>query len=428
MDRIVAAKQLSQLLQTREAKVAVIGLGYVGLPLAEAFFDVGFTVLGYDTDAERVAALRRGELYFKSVATKSLKRMIVDPRFEVSSDPKLLEQADVVCICVPTPLSAAEEPDLHAVRSAMQSVLFHTRPGVLISLESTTYPYTTLEEVCQPLERIGRKLGHDVFVAYSPEREDPGNRQYRTREVPKLVAGATAACKELACEFYRAAFAQVVPVSSLATAEMTKLVENTYRAVNIALVNDLQVMAEAMQIDVWEVIEAAATKPFGFNAFFPGPGVGGHCLPIDPHYLQYRAGLRDASSRLLKEALAANARRPGLVGDQIITRLREGGVVEGARVLILGVAYKKNVDDVREAPAISIMEQLARMGVTVSYHDPHVPQLRAGARVYQTTDLTAEVVRQADCVAIITDHDEVDYQLLAAHASRIVDTRGRMRK
>ena len=426
----VDVEQLRRRFLDREAVIGVIGLGYVGLPLVGALTTKGFSVIGFDVDGEKVAVLNAGRSYIHHIPHETIADLLRQRRFRAVTDFAELAQVDAVLICVPTPLTRHREPDLSYVSGTARSIAPHLKPGHLIVLESTTYPGTTREVMLPILEAGGLKSGRDFFLAYSPEREDPGNSQYSTTKIPKVVGGDGADALVLATALYDQFVSRTVPVSSCETAEAVKLTENIFRAVNIALVNELKMVYAAMGIDVWEVIRAASTKPFGFMPFYPGPGLGGHCIPIDPFYLTWKAREYDISTRFIELAGEINTAMPRYVIERLQRALDEQGGkgLKGARVLILGVAYKKNVDDLRESPTLKIMELLAARGASFSYHDPYVPEIRpsrehpefAGRR---SVPLTAETARSADVALICTDHDGVDYRLLVEHCPLVIDTR-----
>jgi UDP-N-acetyl-D-glucosamine dehydrogenase len=414
----------------RSAKIGVIGLGYVGLPLARTIAERGFTVLGFDLDPVKVARLNAGESYIRHISGESIAALRDAGRLAATGDVSRLGEADAILLCVPTPLTRQREPDLSFVLRTTESLAPHLRAGQLIVLESTTYPGTT-REIMQPiLEGSGLRSERDFFLAYSPEREDPGNPEFGAGNIPKVVGGDGPNALRLACAFYDAVAGGTVPVSSLETAEAVKLTENIFRAVNIALVNELKIVFEAMDIDVWEVIEAAKTKPFGYMPFYPGPGLGGHCIPIDPFYLTWKAREFGVSTRFVELAGEVNTAMPQRVVDKTVAALSEraGLAVRGARVLVIGVGYKKNVEDPRESPALSIMERLERRGAQVAFHDPllaELPQTRehpalAGRR---STPLTAAELATFDIAIICTDHDAIDYRQLVESCRLIVDTR-----
>jgi UDP-N-acetyl-D-glucosamine dehydrogenase len=415
-------------IQQRTALVAVVGLGYVGLPLALRFSECGFRVLGIDTDAERVAQLRRGETYIQRYGAERIGRALKHG-FRPTDSFQEAGKADAVLICVPTPLTAQREPDLSHVRAAAEALVAHARAGQLVSLESTTYPGTTEEEIVPRLEKAGLKAGRDVFVCFSPEREDPGNAQYPTHAIPKIIGGATADCLEVGRALYGAAIDRVIPVSSTRTAEMVKLLENVHRAVNIGLANEMKIICDRMGIDVHEVIRAAATKPFGFVAYWPGPGLGGHCIPIDPFYLTWKARAYGVHTRFIELAGEINSNMPLWVLAKAADALNSRGkALRGSRVLVLGVAYKKNVDDLRESPALELMRLFADKGARIAFCDPHVPELRRqvhAAVPLRAEQLDAALLERQDLVLIATDHDAFDYALVLEHAPLIVDTRGR---
>jgi UDP-N-acetyl-D-glucosamine dehydrogenase len=427
------SERLAALIAARSAKIGVLGLGYVGLPLARAFAEAGFTVLGFDTDPEKRRQLLAGRSYLKHIAAESLSPLVSSGRLVPQEGFAQLGEADAVIICVPTPLGPGRAPDLSYVEATARAIAAALRPGQLVVLESTTYPGTT-EEVLQPLmEARGFTLGREVFLAFSPEREDPGNPHFGTRDIPKVVGADDPASRQLAEALYATVVPRVVPVANARTAEAVKLTENIFRAVNIALVNELKVIYEALGIDIWEVIEAAKTKPFGFMAFYPGPGLGGHCIPIDPFYLSWKARTLGVEAAFIELAGEVNRAMP----DRVVARLadalneRGGKGLKGAEVLLLGVAYKKNVDDMRESPALVLIERLEAKGARVEFHDPHVaaiPMTREHARLAgrRSVALTPERLTAADAVLIATDHDEIDYPLVARHARLVVDTRNAM--
>lgn len=421
------AEELASRIELRTARVAVVGLGYVGLPLAETFAWGGYPVTGFDVDLGKVEKLQKGESYIGHIASERIADLVGTGRFQATTDSACLEEADAIIICVPTPLTEAREPDLSYVQATAQMLVPHLRPGQLIVLESTTYPGTTEELVRPILEKSSLRAGRDFFLAYSPEREDPGNQFFSTRTIPKVVGGVNAASLDLAVALYEPIVEGVVPVTSTRVAEACKILENTYRAVNIALVNELKVVFDAMGIDVWEVIAAARTKPFGFQAFYPGPGLGGHCIPIDPFYLTWVARRHGINTRFIELAGEINTSMPSYVLQRIAEALNEQGKpIKGSRVCVLGVAYKKDVDDPRESPAFTILEMLEQRGAVVSYNDPHVPVLpvmRHHSIRLESEELTEEFLATQDCVVIVTDHSAYDFDWLVRHARLIVDTR-----
>ena len=427
------ASRLFARLQSREARVGVVGLGYVGLPLAVEFARSGLTTVGIDLDSQKVAAIQRGDSYIPDVPGADVRELVAARRLSATTDFSVVGTLDTVNICVPTPLRKTKDPDMSYIVSAVEAIAAHLRPGTLVILESTTYPGTT-EEVVQPLlERDGLKAGQSFFLAFSPERVDPGNGTFTTRNVPKVVGGTTPACSELARMLYGGAIDTVVPVSSPRVAEMVKLLENTFRAVNIGLVNELALMCDKLGIDVWEVIEAAKTKPFGFMPFYPGPGLGGHCIPIDPFYLSWKAKQSGFEPRFIELAGHVNAAMPHFVVDKIGAALNVvRKPLNGSRVLVAGIAYKRNIDDIRESPALDVMALLHARGARLCYSDPFVPTLSArswaGACELESSPMDASTLANTDCVVIVTDHRVVDYEALAAAAPLVVDTRNAIKR
>ena len=417
-------EKLEIMICTQEAKIGVIGLGYVGLPLVTTFAQKGFSVLGFDIDQSKIEQIQQGRSYIRHIPAESLKHDLI----QVTSEMQRLSEVDIVIICVPTPLNTHRVPDLSYVTNTTHAIAHCLREGQLVVLESTTYPGTT-EEVMLPI-LSGTKLiaGQEFALAYSPEREDPGNDQFSFAHVPKVVGGITPTCAALAQTLYGQIFTDTVLVSSTRAAEATKMLENVYRAVNIALVNELKILFQKMDINIWEVIEAAKTKPFGFQAFYPGPGWGGHCIPIDPFYLSWKAKEYDVSLRFIELAGEVNALMPHYVVSRLLFSLNTVcKALNNSRILILGVAYKKNIDDQRESPSLKIIQLLQQQGTQVEYHDPYAP-VCANHRHYPeiqlaSVPLTKEVLQQFDAVVIATDHDNVDYELVANHAPRIIDTR-----
>lgn len=421
------AVRLKEKIRARTALVSVIGLGYVGLPLAVEKAKVGFSVLGIDQNPVRAGKINRGENYIGDVNDAELFSLVQEGKIKASTGFEQLSDADVIVICVPTPLTPNREPDISYVVNVTKEIAARLRPGQLVTLESTTYPGTTTEVILPMLEQSGLKVGEEFFLAFSPERVDPGNKRYTTKNTSKVVGGVTPACLDVACTFYRQAVLDVVPVSSPAVAEMTKVFENTYRAVNIALVNELMLLCDKMGLDVWEVIDAAGTKPFGIQTFYPGPGVGGHCIPIDPFYLAWKAREYDFQTRFIELAGEINIQVSYYVVEKVAETLnRERKPVNGARILVLGVAYKKDVADIRESPALRIIPQLLKRGAVVSYHDPYIPQIEPKhCPVFSASsvELTQEAIAAADLVLIITDHSCIDYQFVVDHARVLVDAR-----
>lgn len=414
-------------IKDRTARVGVIGLGYVGLSLAVEFAKADLQVTGIEIDSEKVTRLRAGESYVQDVKPYEVKGLIADGKLIVVDDYSLLKELDTVSICVPTPLSKTKDPDISYIAAATREIVRYLHPGQLIVLESTTYPGTTEEVILPELQHTGLRVGGEFFLAFSPERIDPGNVQYRTHNTPKIIGGVTPQCARVAKALYETAVECVVSVSSARTAEMVKLLENTFRAVNIGLVNEVALMCDRLKIDVWEVIEAAATKPFGFMPFYPGPGLGGHCIPVDPYYLAWKLKTLDYKARFIELAAEINTSMPWYVVAKVVDALNEERKsVNGSNILLLGVTYKRNTSDLRESPALDIMKILQRKGATVSFHDAYVADLGSldGA---PHVPLTKEVVQSADCVIITTDHDAVDYDWVAAEAQLILDTRNVMK-
>ena len=423
-----AARRLSARLQKRTARIGVIGLGYVGLPLAVEFAKAGFKVTGFEIDAERAAALNRGVSYIQDVPTPDVRELVRDGRLRATLDFDELTRMDAIDICVPTPLRKTKDPDVSYIVAAVQQIAPRLKPGQLIVLESTTYPGTTDELVRPMLEEKGKKVGRDFFLSFSPERVDPGNQRFHTRNIPKVVGGVTPACTRAVAELYGIVMEQVVPVSSTQVAEMVKLLENTFRSVNIGLVNEIALMCDKMGIDVWEVIDAAATKPFGFMPFYPGPGLGGHCIPIDPFYLSWKARQSGFEARFIELAGNVNAGMPYHVTKRVSEALNSiRKPLRGSRILVVGVAYKAGIDDVRESPSLDIMEILEKDGAKIGYADPYVPQIRHNGSVLRARPLTAASVRAADCVVIATAHPSMDFALIAKHARTIVDSRNALK-
>jgi UDP-N-acetyl-D-glucosamine dehydrogenase len=423
--------ELRNRLRERTAVVGVIGLGYVGLPQALAFAETGYRVLGFDIDPAKPEALGAGRSYLLDIPSARVAALVSTGRLAATPDFGRLGECDALIVCVPTPLTEHGEPDLSAVSGTAATIAPRLRPGQLVVLVSTTYPGTTEELVRPLLEERGLVVGRDVALGYSPEREDPGNPRYGIENTPKLVSGCTEACRDLTALLYGSVVPKVVPVSSPRVAEASKLLENIYRAVNIALVNELKMCFDRMGIDVWEVIGAAATKPFGFTPFYPGPGLGGHCIPIDPFYLTWKARAYDFHTRFIELAGEVNTAMPEYVVGRLHDALdRRGTTLRGARILVLGVAYKRDTGDIRESPALRILSILAKRGARVLYHDPHVPRLgrsRHYAFDQESTPLTAEALEAADAVLIVTDHSSVDYAFVVRHAAVVVDTRNATR-
>jgi len=420
-------------LSQKESVVGIVGLGYVGLPLVLTFAKHGFKVVGFDIDAEKTRKLAAGESYIRHMPAERFKALIDAGRFFATTDYARAKDCDALLLCVPTPLNKNREPDMSYIVDTARSLAPHLAKGQLVVLESTTYPGTTDELLRAELEGpSGLVAGEDFFLAYSPEREDPGNPDFDTQRIPKVVGGLTPACQEVAVALYRAALDKVVPVSSTRAAEMAKLLENIFRSVNIALVNEMKLVAERMGIDVWEVIDAAATKPFGFMPFYPGPGLGGHCIPIDPFYLTWKAREYDVATRFIELAGEVNTGMPRHVVDRTAEALnRHKKALNGAKVLVLGIAYKRDVDDVRESPAMHVIELLQERGAEVSYHDPYIPvtkEMRHHHLELRSVELTDAVLRKSDVVVIVTDHTSVDYARVVREAPLVVDSRNATRK
>jgi len=408
-------------------RVGVLGLGYVGLPLAREFAGAGLKVLGFDIDDQKVAILNSGLSIIKHVPHEQVKKMREKGLFEATADMSRLREADAVLICVPTPLTANREPDMQFVEKSTQTVARYLRKGQLIVLESTTYPGTTRELMLPILEKNGLKAGRDFHLAYSPEREDPGNKSYTTKDIPKVVGGLTNECKEMACALYEAAIVRTIAVSSLEAAEAAKILENVYRCVNIAMVNELKQVFERMGIDVWEVIGAASTKPFGYHPFYPGPGLGGHCIPIDPFYLTWKARQYGMATRFIELAGEINTGMPHYVVQHVMEALNERKKsLKGSKVLVLGLAYKKDIDDVRESPSIELIELLRAKGAKVDYNDPYIPathKQREHDLGMKSRKLTGAMLKQYDVVLISTDHSAYDYEWIVENSQLVVDTR-----
>ena len=418
-------------IEGRDFTIGVIGLGYVGLPLIDAFVEAGFTCLGYDVDRRKIDALNARQSYIKHIDDQKVASWFDRERFSATDDGDALAGPDALLICVPTPLDEARNPDLKYVESTCQQIAPRLRKGQLVVLESTTYPTTTRDIVVPILEQSGLKCGVDFFVAYSPEREDPGNPDFSAAGIPKVVGAVTTEALHLASALYGAAVAGVVPVSSCEVAEAAKVLENIYRAVNIALVNELKTLFDPMGIDVWEVIEAAKTKPFGFQAFYPGPGLGGHCIPIDPFYLSHLARTQGLNTRFIELAGEVNRAMPNYVISRLGEFLNEQSKpIRGSKICVLGVAYKKDVDDPRESPSFELIERLLELGADVTYSDPHVPELPSMRHFdlpsMKSQTLDEAYLRSIDAVLIATDHSAVDYDLVAKHAALVVDTRNAM--
>ena len=421
---------LIQKLASKTAVIGIVGLGYVGLPLAIRFAEAGYKVIGLDIDPKKPRYIAQGKTYIEHIPDAAIQEAVASG-FEATTDFALAAESDALILCVPTPLDNHREPDLSFVLDTVESLLPHMHAGQVISLESTTYPGTTEEEIKPRIEGTGLVVGADIFLVYSPEREDPGNPDFTTRSIPKICGGATPACLEAGVALYEQVIDQVVPVSSTQAAEMTKLLENIHRAVNIGLVNEMKLVADKMCIDIHEVIDAAATKPFGFVPYYPGPGLGGHCIPIDPFYLTWKAREYGINTRFIELAGEVNSSMPEFVVGKVVEALNgHRKAVNGSNILVLGIAYKKNVDDMRESPSVEIMSQLQQLGARLDYSDPHVPvfpHMRRYRFDLQSIELTADILAGYDCVVLATDHDGFDYELVGQHAKLVVDTRGRYR-
>ena len=413
--------------RNKQALIGVAGLGYVGLPLVLRFNAVGFRVLGIDIDPVKVARLNAGESYIEHIPANKI-TAARGKGFEATTDFTGAAKCDALILCVPTPLGQHREPDMTFVINTVDALLPSLRAGQVVSLESTTYPGTTEEELLSRIERQGFKVGEDIFLVYSPEREDPGNPDYQTSSIPKVIGGHTSACLEVGLALYGQAIDRLVPVSSTKTAEMTKLLENIHRAVNIGLINEMKIVADSMGVDIYEVIDAAATKPFGFTPFYPGPGLGGHCIPIDPFYLTWKAREYGINTRFIELAGEVNSGMPAWVIGKLADALNDRHKsIRGSRILILGIAYKKNVDDTRESPAAAIMELLRDKGAELAYSDPHVPAfppMREHRFDLKSEDLTPDTLKRFDAVVLVTQHDNFDYSMIKQHASLIIDSRG----
>jgi UDP-N-acetyl-D-glucosamine dehydrogenase len=408
----------------RSAVCGVVGLGYVGLPLALEVARAGYRVLGFDVEAEVTDGVNAGHSHVQDVPSADLADLVQRGRIEATADMDRLSQADVISICVPTPLSKTRDPDVSYVLAATESLTRAIRPGQAVVLESTTYPGTTRELLLPKLEEKGLEVGVDFFLAFSPERVDPGNRTWHTRNTPKVVGGITEACLRVVLALYEPVFDTLVPVSSPEAAELTKLLENTFRTVNIGLANEMAIVCDKLDVDVWEVIDAAATKPFGFMKFTPGPGLGGHCIPIDPHYLAWKMRGLNYKTRFIDVAGEVNSEMPAFWARKVAERLNDKAIaLRGSNILVVGVAYKKDTDDIRESPALDIINLLRRQGAEVRYHDPNVPEVRDDDGVLRSVEFTPEAIRTADCVVLATDHSDLDYELLRTEAKVFVDTR-----
>ena len=421
-----AGKVLEQKILSRSARVGIVGLGYVGLPLAVEFARAGFHVTGIDLSADKTRRVSAGESYIGDISSATLAPLVQSGKLDATTDFAAVRELDTINICVPTPLRKTKDPDMSYIVSACEEIVKYLQPGTLVILESTTYPGTT-EELLRPmLSKGGLEAGKDFFLCFSPERVDPGNPKFQTANIPKVVGGCTPACTEIGRLFYAQALQHVVPVSSTQVAEMVKLLENTFRMINIGLVNEIAMMCDRMGINVWEVIEAAATKPFGFMPFFPGPGLGGHCIPIDPFYLSWKTKQAGIEARFIELAGYINGQMPHFVVDKVQNALNDASKpVKGSRIHVMGVAYKRDIDDMRESPALDVMMLLARRGAVLTYSDPHVPRLNLEGLEIQASPEAAAA--ESDCVVIVTDHAAFDYRALVERAALIVDTRNALK-
>ncbi len=421
----MSREALLQRIEDRTARIGVIGMGYVGLPLAVEFGRAGYRVLGVDPQVKKVEQLNRGQSYIPDVPTEAVAALVREGRLSATTDYAPLREVDAVLICVPTPLRKTKDPDMSFIYAATESLAPFMHRDMIVVLESTTYPGTTEEVIVPQLtEPAGLRVGEDVFIAFSPERVDPGNKVYQTRNTPKVVGGVTPACTEVVAALYARAIDRIVPVSSPRAAEMVKLLENTFRAVNIGLVNEMAIMCDKLGVNVWEVIEAASTKPFGFMPFYPGPGLGGHCIPIDPLYLSWKLKALNYNARFIELASEINTSMPYYVVNKVADALNdEGKAVRGSRIAVLGVAYKKDIDDVRESPALDVIHLLEEKGASVSYHDPYIPSVRLDGRTLESVELTADWLAGADAVVWVTDHTVYDRQWILDNARLVVDTR-----
>jgi len=424
-----SAAALIRTIRGTRARIAVIGLGYVGLPLACEFAADGVTVHGIDVDSARVAELKRGRSHVQDVPHPHLAALVGKGALKPTSDFSVLADCNACIICVPTPLRKTRDPDISYIVAAVEQIARYLHPGFLVVLESTTYPGTTEEVLLPKLVATGLKVGRDFFLAFSPERVDPGNPHFDTRNTPKILGGVTGDCRRVAAALYERAIDRIIPVSSTRAAEMVKLLENTFRSVNIGLVNEVALMCDRLDLDVWEVIDAAATKPFGFMPFYPGPGLGGHCIPIDPHYLSWKLKTLNYTARFIELASEINGQMPHFVVDKVVDSLNDARKsVRGARILVLGVAYKKDVGDVRESPALDVIKLLADRGADVRYNDPFAAEVAVdGGQTYRSVPLDRKELESADLAIIVTNHTAYDYDYIVAHSSRVLDTRNATR-
>jgi UDP-N-acetyl-D-glucosamine dehydrogenase len=424
MSQAIEINKLIENIEKRNVKVGVIGLGYVGLPLAVEFANGGFETVGMDVSSKKVDSINRCENYISDVSDELLTCLVKKGKLRATTDFSILSQLDGVSIAVPTPLGKTGDPDMSYILQVLDQVKKYIHPGQVIILESTTYPGTTEEVMLPELEASGLVVGKDFFLAFSPERIDPGNEKYGARNTPKVIGGVTANCTKVAAALYSQVITKVVPVSSTRAAEMAKLLENTFRSINIGLVNELAIMCNLLKVDVWEVIDAAATKPFGYMPFYPGPGLGGHCIPIDPSYLSWKLRTLNYRTRFIDLAVDINRGMPGYVVQKVSNALNDQQkCLKGAKILVLGLSYKKNIDDIRESPSLDIIKHLEEKGCKVIYHDPYVPNFDWDGLKMASVPLTEEILKKQDCTLIVTDHSNVDYQLVVSKSSLVVDTR-----
>ncbi len=427
VESVSCAEALAQKIQSRTARVGVVGLGYVGLPLAVEFGKAGFSVTGIDVQQSKVDQVNAGVSYVQDIPTADLESLRASGRLSATSDFSVVAELDTINICVPTPLRKTKDPDMSYIVSACNEIAKYFHPGMLVILESTTYPGTTEEVLLPLLAKNGLEVGKDFFLCFSPERVDPGNPRYQTRNIPKVVGGVTPECTKVGAQFYAQALETVIPVSSTQVAEMVKLLENTFRMINIGLVNEIALMCDRMGINVWEVIEAAASKPFGFMPFYPGPGLGGHCIPIDPFYLSWKSRQAGIEARFIDLAGYINGQMPHFVVDKVQNALNDRAKpLKGSHVHVLGVAYKRDIDDMRESPALDVIHVLAKRGARITYSDPYVPEIHIDGIHYTASQQNCEVAK-ADCVVIITDHTNVNYEAVLRKAKLVVDTRNALR-
>jgi UDP-N-acetyl-D-glucosamine dehydrogenase len=418
------SETLQKKIQNKSAKIAVVGLGYVGLPLAVEFANAGFDVTGIDVSADKVKKINKGQNYIDDVDSKLLKSLVKSGKLKATNDYSAIKKIDCVSICVPTPLGKTGDPDISYMLSARDAILPHVKSPLLFVLESTTYPGSTNELIIPLMEEKGLKVGEDVFIAFSPERVDPGNPVYQTHNTPKVVGGVTKACTKIAAELYGTVIEKLIPVSSCTAAEMTKLLENTFRSINIGLANEIAIMCKYLDVDVWEVINAAATKPFGYMPFYPGPGLGGHCIPIDPLYLSWKLKTLDYKARFIELADEVNSSMPeyviALISDALNDKAKS---IKNSKILILGMAYKKDIDDLRESPALDVYEYLESRGAKISYYDPYVPQFKWDDGIIKSKAYSDKLIKSQDCVVILTAHSNIDYKAIVKNAKLVVDTR-----